>query len=56
MNGEKLVQDVQEGMGLGPGHLHFAARHVGDFIQDLNADGAAGGDYLLRLVGFCRVV
>jgi hypothetical protein len=50
------LQGVQEGVGFGPGHLHLAARHVGDFVQNLNDDGAAGGDHLLRLVGFCRVV
>ena len=38
MNRQQAAEHVEECMRLVPGHLHFPARDVGKFVQDLHAD------------------
>ena len=38
MNRQQAAQRGQQCMGLVPCHLHFPARHVGKFVENLHAD------------------
>jgi hypothetical protein len=38
-------------MRVGPRHLHLPAREIGQFVEHLDADGAAGDDGRFGTVG-----
>jgi|GraSoi2013_115cm_1033766.scaffolds.fasta_scaffold48333_2 hypothetical protein len=44
----RLLQHVQKGMRIGPGHLHLSADDVGEFVENLHADRTANGDNRIR--------
>jgi hypothetical protein len=51
MNRQPAAQHGQKRMRVGPRHLHLPARDVGQFVEDLHADRAAGGDGRFDTVG-----
>ena len=51
MNRQQAAQHVEERVRLVPGHLHFPARDVGKFVQNLHADRAAAGNGRFRPIG-----
>ena len=44
MDREQATQQGEKRMRVGPGHPHLAARDVGELVENLHADRAAGGD------------
>jgi hypothetical protein len=52
MTGQQAAHHVEEGVGLVRGHLHFTARDVGQFVQNLHADRAAAGNGCLCPIDF----
>ena len=51
MNRQQAAQHGQQRMRVGPGRLHLPARDLGEFVEDLDADGAAFGDGRFGAVG-----
>jgi hypothetical protein len=51
MDLEQAARQVEIRMRVGPGHPHLAACDAGEFVENLDADRAAGCDNRLGAVG-----
>jgi hypothetical protein len=55
MNRQQAPQYRQKRMCVGPRQLHLAASDIGEFVENLHADGPATSDGSLRPISLYRI-